>query len=150
MSPEELFSLANTAVLPGWAILVLAPRRWPFVNAIPAFAIPLGLSALYTMLVLAHFSEPGGGYGTLAQVRQLFTSDMVLVAGWVHYLAFDLFIGAWAARRMDRAGIIRVIQAFVLATIFMFGPAGLLLALAIEAFARPLPRPAVSFLAQKA
>jgi len=100
-------------------------------NAFPAYVVPFVLSTLYAVLVLSHFSEAGGGFGSLSEVRQLFTNDMVLVAGWVHYLAFDLFIGAWTAAMMDRAGVSRIIQGFVLPVIFLFGPAGFVLALAI-------------------
>jgi len=83
------------------------------------------------VLVLSHFSEAGGGFGSLSEVRQLFTNDMLLVAGWVHYLAFDLFIGDWTAAMMDRAYVSRIIQGFILPVIFLFGPAGFLLALTI-------------------
>lgn len=138
MTPETLFSMAGALVMPAWLFLIFGPRRWPLLNAIPAYAVPLALSAFYAVLVLTHFSAAGGGYGTLAEVRTLMSSDMMLLAGWVHYLAFDLFIGAWAARRMDAAGISRIIQAFVLPTIFLFGPAGLLLTFAIEAGTRPV------------
>lgn len=150
MSPETVFALANASVLPGWAILILAPRRWSWLNAIPALVLPVLLSVLYTAFVLAHFADAGGGYGSIPEVRQLFASDAVLTAGWVHYLAFDLFVGAAMAARMDRAGLSRLIQGFVLPTIFLFGPAGLLLALATEALTRPHPRLARSILPQKA
>ncbi|MFK7857342.1 MAG: ABA4-like family protein [Granulosicoccus sp.] len=132
MTPDNLFSLSSTLVLPAWLILIFAPRRWPVLNAIPAYVVPLALSALYTVLVLRYFSEAGGGYGSLSEVRQLFTSDMILVAGWVHYLAFDLFVGAWAAATMGRAGVSRVIQGFILPVTFLFGPAGFLLALSVS------------------
>jgi hypothetical protein len=136
MTPDAMFSLANMLALPGWAILILAPRRWPVLNAVPALLIPLLLSALYTGLVLAHFSGAEGGYGTLADVRQLFASDPVLVAGWAHYLAFDMMIGALLASRMDRAGVQRLVQAPVLIATFMFGPVGMLLALLTEGVLR--------------
>lgn len=132
MTPDSLFSLSSALVLPAWLILIFATRRWFLLNAVPAYIVPLVLSALYAVLVLSHFSEAGGGFGSISEVRQLFTNDMVLVAGWVHYLAFDLFIGAWSAAMMDRAGVSRIIQGFVLPVIFLFGPAGFLLALAIS------------------
>jgi len=131
LTPDNLFSLSSALVIPAWLILLFAPRRWPVLNAVPAYVVPVVLSALYAVLVLSYFSESGGGYSTLSEVRQLFTNDMVLVAGWVHYLAFDLFIGAWAATMMDRAGVSRIIQGSVLPVIFLFGPAGFLLALFI-------------------
>lgn len=143
MTPEALFGLAGTLVLPGWAILILAPRRWRWLNAVPQIAIPAMLSALYAALVLTHFSAAGGGYGSLADVRQLLSTEWMLLAGWVHYLAFDLIIGAWAAARMDRAGVDRLVQGFVLPVIFLFGPLGFVLALLIEGGVRPLRLAAV-------
>lgn len=90
------------AATAGWTVLVLAPRRWPALNAVPALVIPAGLSALYAALVLRHFAGAGGGFGTLADVAELLSGSWMLLAGWVHYLAFDLMVGAWSARRLTR------------------------------------------------
>ena len=129
MTPEDLFGLAGMAAMAGWTVLVLAPRRWRALNALPAFVIPAGLSALYAALVLRHFAGAGGGFGSLAEVAELMSDPWVLLAGWVHYLAFDLAVGAWSARRMDAAGLHRLVQAPILLTVFLFGPVGFLLAL---------------------
>ncbi|SLN72506.1 ABA4-like family protein [Roseisalinus antarcticus] len=138
--PDTSFSIASLAAMVGWTILIFAPRRWPLLNGVPRWAIPLALSVLYSGLVLANFSASGGGYGSIAEVRQLFASDQVLVAGWAHCLAFDLMIGAIMAERMDRAGVQRPWQAPVLCAILMFGPLGLLLAVLTEAGLRPVTR----------
>jgi hypothetical protein len=50
----------------------------------------------------------------------------VLLAGWIHYLAFDLFVGRWIASEADKMGISRLIQGPILFGTFMFGPLGLL------------------------
>ena len=57
----------------------------------------------------------------------------MLLAGWIHYLAFDLFIGGWIAIEADKVGLSRIIQAPILVATFMFGPAGLALFLAMRA-----------------
>lgn len=126
MSADDLFGLASAAVLPGWLILIFAPRgRWAWLDRIPALILPFGLSALYTGLILAHFAgAEGGGFGSIAEVRALFASDYGLLAGWVHYLAFDLFIGAVMAVQMDKMGLSRLSQAPLLGLIFLFGPLG--------------------------
>ncbi len=67
-------------------------------------------------------------FGSLAAVASLMSNDWALLAGWVHYLAFDLFIGAVMARRMDQVGISRVVQAPILGATFMLGPIGFLIA----------------------
>jgi hypothetical protein len=145
MSADDLFGLASAAVLPGWLILILAPRshklggRWVWLDRIPALIIPFGLSALYTGLILAHFAgAEGGGFGSIAQVRALFASDYGLLAGWVHYLAFDLMIGAVMAGQMDKMGLSRLSQAPLLALIFLFGPLGAFLIWAAQGSLRLL------------
>jgi hypothetical protein len=132
VTPETLFSLASMAALPGWAILIFAPRRWGWLNAIPTVALPLALSALYAALILTHFSEADGDFNSLAGVKSLFASDWALLAGWVHYLAFDMFVGGVLAARLDRVGLHRVFQAPILVLVFLFGPLGAFLALLIE------------------
>ena len=65
----------------------------------------------------------------------------MLIAGWVHYLAFDLFIGVWIAERLDAERLSRWIQTPILIATFLFGPLGLLLGIAPGAFidARRIP-----------
>ncbi len=133
-TPDQLFGWAGQAAMVGWLILVLLPRRWPWLLAVPRYIIPFGLSLLYAGLAMAHFfTIDGGGYGSLAEVRTLLSKEEMLLAGWVHYLAFDLFIGGWIAVRADRIGLNRLVQAPILIATFMFGPVGLAIFLAIRA-----------------
>jgi hypothetical protein len=128
MTPDLIFSHAGTAAMAGWALLILGPRRHAWVNAIPLWIIPAGLSAVYAALVLSRFSGAGGGFDSLENVAILMSDRWALLAGWVHYLAFDLFVGAVMAARMDRAGVGRVVQAPILLSTFMLGPLGFLIA----------------------
>ena len=127
MQPEILFSLFSTVAMVGWLILIILPRRWSWLNQIPALWIPLGLSLGYSLLIGLYFFQADGGFDTLANVQLLFTNPMATLAGWVHYLAFDLFIGCWIARKADELHISRLIQAPILLATFMFGPFGYLL-----------------------
>jgi len=139
MSPQVVFSLASSAALVAWVILVAAPRGrgpWFALGLVPRWIVPVGLSGIYVLLIAPHFADTGGGYGSIEAVRRLFASDPVLVGGWVHYLAFDLLVGGLIADRMDRAGVHRVVQAAPLLATFTFGPIGFLLGLAAELAAR--------------
>ncbi len=127
MTYETKFSIASGAAALAWACLIFLPR-WSLTGKGIFFALIPALSFTYSALVLVHFfGVEGGGFGSIAEVRQLFTSDPVLLAGWIHYLAFDLFVGCWIAREADAAGMSRIIQAPLLAATFMFGPLGILL-----------------------
>ncbi|MGL4242908.1 MAG: ABA4-like family protein [Beijerinckiaceae bacterium] len=127
MSFDMVFSIANSAALASWLALVALPR-WPILLSALRYGVILALAIVYSTLVLLYFFRvEGGGFGTIAQVRALFASDPVLVAGWVHYLAFDLFVGLWIADKSAEIGLSRLLQAPILVATFMFGPLGLLL-----------------------
>ena len=128
MTPEIVFSYAGIAAMVGWALLILGPRRFAWFNAVPLWIIPAGLSAVYAALIFSRFSGTGGGFDSLASVAILLSDDWALLAGWVHYLAFDLFVGAVIAARMDRVGVDRLVQAPILGATFMLGPLGFLIA----------------------
>ena len=85
---------------------------------------PFGLSVLYTVLIAAFFLKAEGGFDTLTNVQKLFTFPWAALAGWVHYLAFDLFIGAVIARDIMKLGISRLFLIVLLPLTFMFGPIG--------------------------
>jgi Domain of unknown function (DUF4281) len=124
---EVIFSLANSTALLSWCVLILLPRT-PTVRRLVQVLAVGGLCLAYAVLIqLYFFSVPGGGFGTLAAVQRLFEAPEVALAGWIHYLAFDLFVGLWMAQRADAMGLSRWLQAPVLVVTFMFGPIGLLL-----------------------
>jgi hypothetical protein len=124
MEVEQLFGWAGQVASCGWFILVLLPRNKALIF-IAQYLLPLGLSALYGGLMLTHFFSSDGGYSSLAAVKALFENDYILLAGWVHYLAFDLFVGSWIARHADEISLSRLLQAPILIATFMFGPLGL-------------------------
>jgi hypothetical protein len=127
MSPEQLFSICNFLVLPGWLLLIFAPRwRWTS-RIVQTCILPLLLALVYLYLIVAYFGKSEGGFGSLAQVSQLFRNPHALLAGWIHYLAFDLFVGSWEARDARRLGIHHLLLIPCLVLTFFFGPLGLLL-----------------------
>lgn len=140
MSAAALFSIANTLALAGWMILGLAiVARWRAVrDLVPGLVIPLILATVYTALIAIHWWGAEGGFNSLADVGKLFQSDWVLLAGWVHYLAYDLFIGTWIARDAEARQIPRWILIPVLPLAFLFGPAGLLLWVMLRTALQPV------------
>ena len=124
---DALFSAANTLALLSWVGLIALPR-WRLVRRALQIFIVAGLCVLYAVLIQGFFfGVEGVGFSSLAAVQKLFTSREVALAGWVHYLAFDLFVGLWIAGRADEIGVSRWLQGPILLTAFMFGPIGLLM-----------------------
>ena len=145
LDPNLAFDLTGPLVLAGWAGLLLSlfvkpvrPIAWPAAQ----FAVPAILAVLYVLLIWAGFHEAqGGGYGSIAEIRALFASDSALVAGWFHYLAFDLFIGTWIVRDGLERKLHPLLILPCLPLTFLFGPAGLLLYLILRFALRPRPLP---------
>ncbi|NND82092.1 MAG: DUF4281 domain-containing protein [Gammaproteobacteria bacterium] len=125
---DLLFTICNRAVLPAWLLLVLAPgwdwtRRLVFHAWIPALLAVAYIYCFYRAMPIAE----GAGFSSLQQVLTFFESPFAATAGWIHYLAFDLFVGAWQVRDAQRHGIHHgwVIPCLILT--LMAGPVGLLL-----------------------
>jgi hypothetical protein len=138
MTWAALFSLANAIALLAWATLILAPRWAALLAAIRYGVIGLLCVAYAALALLFFFRVEGGGFGSLLEVRALFASYPARLAGWLHYLAFDLFVGLWIAERADARGLDRFIQAPLLFATFMFGPIGLLMTIGFGLIPRSL------------
>lgn len=131
--PHVLFQLTGPLAMLGWFSLVLAPLAPRAADLVAALVIPALLSVAYTALILVHWSAAPGGFDSLANVMALFTSPGAALAGWVHYLAFDLFVGAWITRTARDEGIHHILILPCLALTFLFGPAGFLAFTALRA-----------------
>ncbi len=131
MQPETIFSFASTFVLIGWILLIVA-FRWKYTLTLVRLGVVLLLSALYAILIITHFGNSEGGFGSLAEVSQLFENPWSLLAGWVHYLAFDLFVGSWEVENAQKLGISHWLIIPCLLFTFFLGPIGLLLYLIIR------------------
>ena len=127
ISIDALFSFSTQLAMLGWVILIFFPRKLGLLNIIPQYVIPLILSGIYAVLILIYFFNAPGGFGSFAAVQTLFETDSMLLAGWLHFLAFDLFLGAWIARKADEIGMSRLFQAPLLYATLMLGPLGFVL-----------------------
>lgn len=126
MNHELAFSLAGLLSMTGWVALALSPFAPRWSDRVAGFILPSLLAIGYVGIAVA--SAPGtGGFGTFAAVRLLFSNADALLAGWVHFLAFDLVVGAWACRTARADGMPFWLVLPCLPVTFLFGPAGFLL-----------------------
>lgn len=126
MTPDLVFSILNAVALVGWILLAVAPRR-RWAHLLVPTAVPLGLAAVYAAIVAAVWADSKGGFSTLADVATLFLNPWMLLAGWTHYLAFDLLVGGWEARDAAERRVPYLFLLPCLILTFLFGPAGWLL-----------------------
>ncbi len=136
MSYETAFSLISLSVMPAWALLLLAPKASITRQWAQASFLTLGLALVYGYFVVLGMAfggaAEGAGMSSLSQVMALFTSPVSMLAGWTHYLVFDLFVGAWIVRDAGRRNVAHLWCIPCLLLTFMFGPLGLALYLIIR------------------
>lgn len=140
MTPEAVFSITSTTAMLSWLLLAVQPRA-AWVQRLTGLVVPLLFAVIYAAIVVARFGRGDGGFGSLADVAALFRDPWMLLAGWIHYLAFDLLTGVWETRDAAKRGIPHWLVVPCLFLTFMFGPAGWVLYLVVRtARGAPLPR----------
>jgi hypothetical protein len=105
---------------------VLPGRPW-VTEVVTGRGVPMLFAALYVVIVATTFGGAEGTFSTLGGVATLFSNRWLLLAGWLHYLAFDLLIGTWEARDARERGVPHLLLVPCLFVTLMFGPAGWLL-----------------------
>jgi len=133
MTPTEVFSIAGMLAMPMWILMIFLPK-WSVTRFLIDFKIiPLLLSVIYAIYIFIAIREGGMmDFGSLGSVMELFTVENAVLAGWVHYLAFDLLIGMWMLDLNKKLNIHQVLMAPCLFGTFMFGPVGFLLFMIIK------------------
>ncbi len=124
MTAEQLFSIANLVSVACWIVLAAFPNRRAVTDTLTGKAVPALFAAAYIAIVVVVFPGAEGSFSTLAGVSGLFADPWLLLAGWLHYLAFDLLIGTWEARDSVERGVPRWVLVPCLFLTLMFGPTG--------------------------
>jgi ABA4-like protein len=132
VTPEQVFSIVNLIATAAWLALVILPgRRW-VTGIVTSTVVPLLFAIVYVGIVVTTFGRAPGGFSTLEAVATLFSHPWALLAGWIHYLAFDLLIGTWEVRDAREHGLPHLLVVPCLVLTFLFGPAGWLLYRAVR------------------
>jgi hypothetical protein len=149
VNEELILKVLNVPVLLGWLAMVLAPRsrvtRW----VLESDALPLGIGVLYLGLIAPHLPGLLGEFDTLAHIGAALQRPGMLLAGWIHYLAFDFLVGRVVLADSQRRGISHWLVAPCLLMTFMTGPVGYLAYAAVRLMSRRF-RPAVAPLPEAA
>ncbi|HEX8655399.1 MAG TPA: abscisic acid-deficient protein Aba4 family protein [Allosphingosinicella sp.] len=134
MTLETWFWIAHVPALAGWLALIVAPAsgvrfaRWAAVAIAAGYAVLFLLSAREAGVLAQDYSLRG--------VAAFFDVPRLQLLGWVHYLAFDLFVGAWIAEEASRLGMSRALVIPCLILTFLIGPFGLLVFFLLRAMRR--------------
>lgn len=121
---ETFYTIINASVLPPWLLLIVAPR-WKWTLPITSVIFPCLLGLAYMTLLAFNLRSVAGGLANLENLAHRFENPYLLLMGWVHYLAFDLFVGSWQLRDAKRLDIPHVQLIPCLLLTLLLGPLGL-------------------------
>ena len=124
MTPHQVFPIANGMAVVAWLLLIVLPRQRWVTGLLAPFAMPAVFAAIYVAIIVTQWKGSAGGFSSLPAVATLFSQPWLLLAGWMHYLAFDLIIGSWEVRDARERRIPHIAVVPCLALTFVFGPAG--------------------------
>jgi len=127
MTTDILFQISNLVALISWLILIVFSKN-QFVISYLKYAVVTTLCIAYLVLIIPniHLFNPKS-FSTLENILNMFKAKEALVAAWIHFLTFDLFVGIYIVETGNKKGISRWKYTLCLPVTFMFGPAGLLL-----------------------
>ena len=131
---ETLFKLSSLVVLPFWALMIFLPR-WPLTKRLISSPLVCAApAALYAALVIPRFAEVWRAVSSpeLSGIAALLSSPFGATVGWLHFLAFDLFVGRWIYLDGRERGLPAWVLAPVLFLTLMLGPCGFLLYLIVR------------------
>ena len=133
MNIDLLFWAANLVALAGWILLLLAQ---PGPHRLVGLARIAGASlAFFYLLMFAAWAPSASVLAkdySIAGIGAFFAIPELRLVGWVHYLAFDLWVGAWQVEEAGRSGMKRAALIPCLILTWLVGPVGLLLFLALR------------------
>ena len=137
MNPDSLFQTANTLALFAWIFLIIAHKwRWTFKLLIGIIVTALGLLYAYFISKAMTSGMSFESFGSLDGIVEGFQNKQAALAGWIHYLAFDLMVGIWIVYNASKNQIPFLLILPCLLGTFMLGPVGLLLYLVIRMIAK--------------
>lgn len=133
VSPQLVFEIANPLALVGWLLLLFAPLMPRVADRVAGYGIPILLAVVYLVMLVVHAPSADGDFTSLDGIIQGFAVPGIAMAGWLHYLALDLFVGGWEVRTARRERILHWQVVPCLALTLFAAPVGLALFLGLRA-----------------
>ena len=128
---EMIYLWLNIGVLPFWFVLMFFPQsnicKYLVTSIFPYLVF--GLVYIYLLFLFYktdyNFLNNFNLYLGLNELKNLFEDNSFLIAFWLHFLAINLFCGAWIVKDSQKFIISKIIVFFPLIITYFVGPIGL-------------------------
>jgi hypothetical protein len=110
-------------------LVLFFPRQKISENLISYPWVPLGISFFYSYFIVVSGGLVEADFSSLEGIVSLFknTTPESAAAGWLHYLAFDFWVGTWIIRHSRKNEITHLAIILPLLCTFMLGPVGIMI-----------------------
>lgn len=123
-----LFNLCNSIILGAWGVLFFFPKKKIGQTLLSYPWVPLFLSLFYLYFIILSGGLLEADFSSLEGIVTLFkkATPPSAAAGWLHYLAFDFWVGVWIIKHSSKRKIPHLWILLPLLLTFMLGPVGVL------------------------
>ena len=124
---DFLFTVVNLVVLPFWFLMICLPRWTVTRRLMASYWVVLTLPVVYLILVIPQLPAvlPLLVQPKLSEIATLLGRPEGALVGWIHFLAFDLFVGRWIYLDSQDRPVNRLLLGVILFLTLMLGPVGL-------------------------
>lgn len=101
-SAQKAWTIVSFSTVPIWLAMIVFPRS-RLTKALVDRIAPLhaALSVFYSasLITAGVKSDERIDFGNLESVQRAFGRPEAMLAGWTHYISFDVFVGSWIWRQ---------------------------------------------------
>ena len=125
---ETIFNIFNSGIILFWLLLLVFPKK-DFTQKTIAFPwVPLAIALGYVFFLSNTSGTFSTDFPSLSSLTEMFQNadPHGVAAGWLHYLAFDFWVGCWMLKNSQEKGIKHLWMILPLLFTFILGPIGIL------------------------
>ena len=126
---ETIFNIFNSGILLFWMLILFFPKQsiTQKVIAYPWVPLVIAFGYIYFMgMTSGTFSADFTSLNGLTKMFQNANPQGVAV-GWLHYLAFDFWVGCWMLKNSQEKGVKHLWMLVPMLFTFMLGPVGIII-----------------------
>ena len=126
---ETIFNIFNSGILFFWILLLVFPKK-VFTQKVIAFPwVPLVIAIGYVYFLSTTTGIFSADFSSLYGLTEMFQNAKPrgVAAGWLHYLAFDFWVGCWMLKNSQEKRVKHVWMILPLICTFILGPLGIIL-----------------------